>query len=57
MLENGAVVEMGSYDALKNKSDGIFANFVKNFYDKNNSIEIGIETQCISYDCDFFTYF
>jgi ABC-type multidrug transport system fused ATPase/permease subunit len=31
MLENGAVVEMGSYDALKNKPDGIFAAFIKTY--------------------------
>ena len=37
MLDNGTVVEIGSYDELVKKKDGQFNNFIQKFLENNEA--------------------
>jgi ABC-type transport system involved in cytochrome bd biosynthesis fused ATPase/permease subunit len=39
MIENGEIVQIGTYEQLKNDK-GIFADFIKNYLEKNQILEL-----------------
>jgi len=44
MIENGEIAQIGTYEQLKN-DDGIFADFIKNYLNKNQILELENQIQ------------